>query len=95
MPELRVDAVVPGDQLGLDMAEELERLAPFGMGNPPPTLLVPCALLDNARALGEGRHVAFTLSAGGARSRAVCFGAGAEAAGRRQASRSRQRCGWR
>jgi single-stranded-DNA-specific exonuclease len=76
VPELRVDAVVPGDQLGLDMAEELERLAPFGMGNPPPTLLVPCALLDNARALGEGRHVAFTLSAGGARSRAVCFGAG-------------------
>ena len=78
VPELRVDAVVPGDQLGLDMAEELERLAPFGMGNPPPTLLVPCALLDNARALGEGRHVAFTLSAGGARSRAVCFGAGAK-----------------
>jgi single-stranded-DNA-specific exonuclease len=78
VPELRVDAVVPGDQLGLDMAEELERLAPFGMGNPPPTLLVPCALLDNARALGEGRHVAFTLSAGGARSRAVCFGAGSK-----------------
>jgi single-stranded-DNA-specific exonuclease len=77
-PELRVDAVVPGDQLGLELAEELERLAPFGMGNPPPTLLVPCALLDNARALGEGRHVAFTLSAGGARSRAVCFGAGAK-----------------
>jgi single-stranded-DNA-specific exonuclease len=76
VPELRVDAVVPGDQLGLDIAEELERLAPFGMGNPPPTLLVPCALLDNPRALGEGRHVAFTLSAGGARSRAVCFGAG-------------------
>jgi single-stranded-DNA-specific exonuclease len=48
------------------------------MGNPQPTLLVPCALLDNARALGEGRHVAFTLSAGGARSRAVCFGAGAK-----------------
>jgi single-stranded-DNA-specific exonuclease len=78
VPELRVDAVAPGDQLGLDMAEELERLAPFGMGNPPPTLLVPCALLDNARALGEGRHVAFTLSAGGAKSRAVCFGAGAK-----------------
>jgi single-stranded-DNA-specific exonuclease len=78
VPELRVDAVAPGDQLGLEMAEELERLAPFGMGNPPPTLLVPCALLDNARALGEGRHVAFTLSAGGAKSRAVCFGAGAK-----------------
>jgi single-stranded-DNA-specific exonuclease len=77
-PELRIDAVVPGDALGLDLAEELERLAPFGMGNPAPNLLVPCALLDEPRAMGEGKHVSFSLSAGGARSRAVCFGAGAK-----------------
>ena len=34
----RVDAVVPGGKLGLDLAEEIERLRPFGMGNPSP----PC-----------------------------------------------------
>ena len=45
----------PGRPARPRLAEELERLAPFGMGNPPPTLLVPCALLDNARALSEGR----------------------------------------
>jgi single-stranded-DNA-specific exonuclease len=77
-PELRIDAIVPGDALGLELAEELQQLAPFGMGNPEPNLLVPCALLDNPRGMGEGRHVAFTLNAGGARSRAVCFGAGAK-----------------
>jgi single-stranded-DNA-specific exonuclease len=76
VPELRVDAVVPGDALTLGLAEELERLAPFGQGNPPVSLLVPAAHVDDPRAMGEGRHVAFTLHAGGARSRCVQFGAG-------------------
>jgi single-stranded-DNA-specific exonuclease len=76
MPELRIDAVVPGDALTLALAEELERLAPFGQGNPPVSLLVPGAHVDDPRAMGEGRHVSFTLHAGGARSRCVQFGAG-------------------
>jgi single-stranded-DNA-specific exonuclease len=76
VPEVRVDAVVPGDALTLGLAEELERLAPFGQGNPPVSLLVPAAHVADPRALGEGRHVAFTLHAGGARSRCVQFGAG-------------------
>jgi single-stranded-DNA-specific exonuclease len=76
MPVQRVDAVVPGDALHLGLAEELERLSPFGMGNPDPALLVPSALLADPRPMGEGRHVAFTLAAGGARSRCVAFGRG-------------------
>ena len=76
LPRQHIDAVVSGDALHLGFAEELERLAPFGMGNPQPTLLVPSSLLDEPRAMGEGRHVAFTLAAGGARSRCVCFGRG-------------------
>jgi single-stranded-DNA-specific exonuclease len=76
VPEVRIDAIVPGDVLTLALAEELERLAPFGQGNPPVSLLVPAAHVDDPRALGEGRHVAFTLHAGGARSRCVQFGAG-------------------
>ena len=77
-PEVRVDAVAPGDALTLSLAEELEQLAPFGQGNPAVSLLVPAALLDDPRPMGEGRHVAFTLSAGGARSRCVLFGAGSK-----------------
>ncbi|HTE63983.1 MAG TPA: hypothetical protein VK631_26735, partial [Solirubrobacteraceae bacterium] len=76
LPVQRVDAVVPGDVLHLGLAEELDRLAPFGMGNPEPALLVPSALLAEPRPMGEGRHVAFTLAAGGARSRCVAFGRG-------------------
>ena len=77
VPQLRVDAVAAGDALGLGLAEELERLAPFGQGNPSPTLLVPAVQLSDPRPLGEGRHVAFTLHGGGARSRCVHFGSGA------------------
>jgi single-stranded-DNA-specific exonuclease len=72
----RIDAIAPGDALRLDLAEELERLAPFGMGNPGVSLLVPAALLADPRPMGEGRHVAFSLAAGGARSRCVRFGDG-------------------
>jgi single-stranded-DNA-specific exonuclease len=72
----RVDAVVPGGVLGLGLAEELETLRPFGMGNPQPTLLVPAARFQHVTGMGEeGEHARFTLvTAGGARSRGVAFG---------------------
>jgi hypothetical protein len=70
-----VDAVVPGGDLGLDLAEDLERLRPFGMGNPQPTLLVPAARFERVTPMGEEKeHSRFTLvTAGGARSRGVAF----------------------
>jgi single-stranded-DNA-specific exonuclease len=76
IPVERVDAVVPGGVLGLGLAEELESLRPFGMGNPQPTLLVPAARFQHVTAMGdEGEHARFTLvTAGGARSRGVAFG---------------------
>jgi single-stranded-DNA-specific exonuclease len=76
IPVERVDAVVPGGLLGLGLAEELETLRPFGIGNPQPTLLVPAARFQQVIAMGEEReHSRFTLvTAGGARSRGVAFG---------------------
>ena len=73
-PRERVDAVVSGGELGLDLAEELETLEPCGMGNPAPRLLVPGGRFDDVRPMGEGRHARFTVSSGGARARAVAFG---------------------
>jgi len=71
----RVDAVVPGGDLGLGLAEDLELLRPFGMGNPQPTLLVPAARFERVTGMGkENEHSRFTLvTAGGARSRGVAF----------------------
>ena len=75
VPVERVDAVVGGAQLGLALADELAQLEPTGMGNPGVNLLVAGALLTDARTMGEeGKHVRFTVEAGGGRCRAVAFG---------------------
>ena len=73
----RVDAVVGGDELGMDLAEELQSLAPFGRGNPPVSLMVAEATFRDCRPMGEGKHVRFTVHSRGARTRAVAFGTGA------------------
>jgi len=72
----RADAVAGGDDLGLELAEELARLGPFGTANPEVSLLVPAARLEDPRAMGEGRHVRFTVRSGGRTARAVAFGTG-------------------
>src|SRR3954471_22184045 len=94
VPVSRIDAVVAGGELGTELAEDLERLAPFGQANPEPVLLVPAARLLDPRPMGEGKHVRFTVESGGVRARAVAFGttrlpapAGDAAAGRRRAFR--------
>jgi single-stranded-DNA-specific exonuclease len=70
----RVDAVASGRELGLELAEELERLEPCGIGNPRPRLLVPGARLRDLRPMGEGRHLRFSVGSGGISARAVAFG---------------------
>ncbi|MEY2512907.1 MAG: single-stranded-DNA-specific exonuclease [bacterium] len=70
----RVDAVVAGDELGLALAEELERLAPFGIANPGVSLLVPAARFGDLRTMGEGKHARFSVQSGGVRAGAVAFG---------------------
>ena len=72
----RVDAIVPGAELGMALAEELQALAPFGRGNPTVSLMAADAVFADARPMGEGKHVRFTVRSRGARSRAVAFGCG-------------------
>jgi single-stranded-DNA-specific exonuclease len=72
----RVDAIVPGAELDMALAEELRLLAPFGRGNPGVSLMAADAVFADARAMGEGKHVRFTVESRGARARAVAFGTG-------------------
>lgn len=72
-----VDAVVGAGQGGVDMelAEQLERLEPFGMGNPRPRFLVPAAQLASVRSMGrEGKHASFDLCSGSNKVKGVGFG---------------------
>ena len=71
----RFDAVVGGVGLGLELAEELGQLAPFGMGNPGVRLLVPSARVSDVRTMGEdGKHSRFSLHSGAHRALGVAFG---------------------
>jgi single-stranded-DNA-specific exonuclease len=77
-PVLPVDAVVDGRELTLDLCEELERLAPFGLGNPGITLLAVGCELSELGAVGEGKHLRLAVTADGARSGAIAFGRGSQ-----------------
>ncbi|MGH3009675.1 MAG: DHHA1 domain-containing protein, partial [Gaiellaceae bacterium] len=77
-PVTHVDAVVSRDaQLSLDLCGELARLAPFGLGNPAPTLLVPGVGIAEAGTVGEGKHLRFRIRrAGRDGGSAIAFGQG-------------------
>ncbi|HEX3453647.1 MAG TPA: single-stranded-DNA-specific exonuclease RecJ [Gaiellaceae bacterium] len=78
-PPLVVDAVVPARACTLALADELRRLAPFGLGNPGVTLLVAGCEITDLQTVGEGKHLRFRAAdengpAGGA----IAFGMGTQ-----------------
>jgi single-stranded-DNA-specific exonuclease len=88
-PVVRVDAVASGEELSLELAEELRLIAPFGRCNPPVSLLLPAARVTDLRTMGEGKHLRFTLHADGSRMNAVAFGFGGRSGLRRELSSER------
>ena len=78
IPELRIDAWVGLPDLNLDTLEQLERLEPFGMENPPVQLAFSRVHLAGVPLrMGKNRqHVKLTLTDGIARVEAVWWNAG-------------------
>jgi single-stranded-DNA-specific exonuclease len=60
-PAAIVDAVVGGEELTLDLCAELGRLAPFGLGNPAVTLLLPGIELSEVATTADGKHLRFRV----------------------------------
>jgi single-stranded-DNA-specific exonuclease len=74
-----VDAVVSAEDLTLPLAQELDRLAPFGLGNPDVTLLVPAAQPVDPLTVGEGKHLRFRVRQQGRDAgSAIAFGQGSQ-----------------
>jgi single-stranded-DNA-specific exonuclease len=79
-PATAIDAILPrGTRLTLELASELARLAPFGLGNPEVTLLAAGCELADLQTVGEGKHLRFRvrhegIDAGGA----IAFGFGSQ-----------------
>lgn len=75
---LQIDAELPLGALSLDLLAELERLAPFGPGNPPLTFASQPLELENVRPLGRsGEHLLVTVQDEQGQSHAVLFWQGA------------------
>ena len=78
-PVTRVDAIVPGAKLNLQLCAELGRLAPFGLGNPGVMLLVDGCEIVEPSTVGDGKHLRFRVRHRGRDSgQAIAFGLGAQ-----------------
>lgn len=61
-PTLVVDGQISLKDLSLDLVNDLERLAPFGPGNPPLVLSIPRLSILNASSIGrDGSHLQITV----------------------------------
>ena len=77
-PRTVVDAVVSGGELTLALCGELRRLAPFGLGNPGVTLLLPSCELGDLATVGDGKHLRFRVHDRDRSGSAIAFGLGTQ-----------------
>lgn len=66
IPPLKIDAIVPFDEISMDLYKELEMLAPFGFGNPRPILMVNSVTLPVPPAVvgQNGNHLKLRIKGG-------------------------------
>jgi single-stranded-DNA-specific exonuclease len=74
----KVDAIVPPQtKLTLELCQELERLEPFGLGNPGVLLIATGCELSDLTSCGDGKHLRFRVSLDGCDAgSAIAFGMG-------------------
>ncbi|SFK02460.1 MULTISPECIES: single-stranded-DNA-specific exonuclease RecJ [unclassified Bacillus (in: firmicutes)] len=77
IPVTTVDVVCKVEDVTLAAIEEMQKLAPFGVGNPKPRVAVKDASLESIRAIGsDGSHLKMTLRDGQATLDSIGFGFG-------------------
>jgi single-stranded-DNA-specific exonuclease len=76
-PPVTVDGVLDLAELNLALAEELARLAPFGVANRQPVLAVTGVRTTGTRVVGQG-HLQLSITCGGAHAEAIGFNMAAE-----------------
>jgi single-stranded-DNA-specific exonuclease len=72
-PKLYHDGVVLLEEMDLDVLRQLEGLAPFGMGNPEPVLIVESVHAMQVKPVGD-THLRFTACQGAFSHPAIAFG---------------------
>ncbi|HEX9023442.1 MAG TPA: single-stranded-DNA-specific exonuclease RecJ [Geobacteraceae bacterium] len=72
IPELAIDAVLKPEEVSYGLAEAIEAMAPFGMGNPEPVFMLERARIAEQRILKE-RHLRLHIIAGKSNFEAIGF----------------------
>jgi len=62
--QIRIDAVIPCDQIGFDLEQELQQMAPFGLENPAPLLMTSNLSVKRIQTIGKEKdHLRLFLEA--------------------------------
>lgn len=70
----RIDCRIHPRSISLEILDAMDLLEPFGAGNPQPCFGLFGVRIDDITPISEGRHLRLTVSKGGARTAALCFG---------------------
>lgn len=81
-PGLGIDGPLMPAAATLDLVGQIERIGPFGIGNPEPRFVLPGVRVEFADRVGEGGHIRCVLGAGAARLNAIAFRAADNPIGR-------------
>ena len=73
VPKLRHDGILLLEEIDLEILRQLEGLAPFGMGNPEPLLVVESVRAMRVQTVGDN-HLRFTACQGAFSHPAIAFG---------------------
>lgn len=76
LPCIRLDAFLSRSEITQDSVYELERMAPFGEGNPNPVFGYRAFNVSDARTLSNGKHLKLKLADGSLSAEAVGFSLG-------------------
>ena len=74
-PTVDVDCEIDFSNLTFTLAQQLQKLEPYGVGNPQPTFLIRDCVVGEITPISDGRHTRFTLTDGKSTVSAMYFSA--------------------
>lgn len=65
---IKIDCEIPADVVGQELYDEIQKLSPFGVGNPEPVFMSKGLVIQDMRIVGhEGKHVKFRFKVNNSR----------------------------
>ncbi len=72
-PTLEADCVISLDEVNINLAQQLQKLEPYGVGNPIPAFIIKNVWVNEIVGVSDGRHTRLVLSDGNSTVTAMFF----------------------